>query len=475
MHTWRLDPWLGSIIAGSGAVSLFATYWDDAWHTDFGRDSAWIPPHVTLYGSVAFAGLAILVWGLTALARLRSISAVLGRPPLALAALGGGFTLAAAPADAAWHAAYGRDAVLWSPPHMLVVFASATMAIGVLAGLRTTRSGLVETAVSGLVLGSLVMAVLEYETDVPQFIEAFYLPVLLAAAMPAVLVTRRLVPRRHAVLRMIAAYALTRLLTTVVLVIMERSAPDLPLAIIGLAAMELPWRSTFERYTAGAAGVAAAAWTSAALGWTSQSPASVGAVALPVLAVWLLCLAAARRRSPVLGAAAAALIGIVLVVSPGRPARAHDPGQGKPYAEVRLSAVTDNAGVTHLVVLPESRCNEMQPLRAVARRAGREIIGRLAPVGGCRFEGALRLPRGDLWFVYGEFRTSGGGDVETWMPFRTGDRTTVALRRELYRPAGGGDVTGGQIAWGAVLYGVGLSLLAAALVLTRARRKPAGR
>jgi hypothetical protein len=72
------------------------------------------------------------------------------------------------------------------------------MAIGVLAGPSDDPSGLVEAAVSGLVLGSLVMAVLEYETDVPQFSEAFYLPVLLAAVMPAVLITRRLVPHRHA-------------------------------------------------------------------------------------------------------------------------------------------------------------------------------------------------------------------------------------------------------------------------------------
>jgi hypothetical protein len=193
-------------------------------------------------------------------------------------------------------------------------------------------------------------------------------------------------------------------------------------------------------------------------------------VALPVLLAWLLSLAALRRRSRVLGAAVVTLMGIVLVASPGRQARAHDPGPGSPYVPVRLSAATDRAGLPRLSVVPQSHCNEVRPLRTVARRAGTEISGRLAPAGGCRFEGALRLPRGDdLWFVYGEFRTPGGEDVETWLPFESGSAGPVTLSRELYRPAGRGDVTGGQVAWGVLLYEIGLSLLGAAVALTRRR------
>jgi len=32
---------------------LFATFWDDAWHTDLGRDQATILPHLPLYASMA--------------------------------------------------------------------------------------------------------------------------------------------------------------------------------------------------------------------------------------------------------------------------------------------------------------------------------------------------------------------------------------------------------------------------------------
>jgi hypothetical protein len=45
-------------------------------------------------------------------------------------------TLAALPIDAAWHAAFGRDAVLWSPPHMLAIFGSLALLVGFLAAAR---------------------------------------------------------------------------------------------------------------------------------------------------------------------------------------------------------------------------------------------------------------------------------------------------------------------------------------------------
>jgi hypothetical protein len=102
---------------GTRNATLFATYWDDAWHTDLGRDQATIPPHLLLYGSVAVIGAVVAAWGLSGLRRSHSLAAVLRQLPLLLAAAGGTLTLAALPIDAAWHAAFGRDAVLWSPLH----------------------------------------------------------------------------------------------------------------------------------------------------------------------------------------------------------------------------------------------------------------------------------------------------------------------------------------------------------------------
>lgn len=64
----------------AGSASLFATFWDDAWHTDLGRDQALIPPHLLLYASMAAIGVVVAAWGLSALRRGRSLSAVLWQP-----------------------------------------------------------------------------------------------------------------------------------------------------------------------------------------------------------------------------------------------------------------------------------------------------------------------------------------------------------------------------------------------------------
>jgi hypothetical protein len=132
----RLPAGLLALVVVAGSAGLFATFWDDAWHTDLGRDQATIPPHLLLYGSMAVIGAVVAAWGLVALRRSRSPAAVLRQPPLLLAAAGGTLTLVALPIDAAWHAAFGRDAVLWSPPHMLAIFGSLALLVGFLAGAR---------------------------------------------------------------------------------------------------------------------------------------------------------------------------------------------------------------------------------------------------------------------------------------------------------------------------------------------------
>ena len=128
-----LPAGLLALVVVAGSAGLFATYWDDAWHTDLGRDQATIPPHLLLYAVVAACGL-------SALRRSRSLAAVLRQPPLLLVAAGGTVTLAALPIDAAWHAAFGRDAVLWSPPHMLAIFGSLALLVGLLGAARPDTS-----------------------------------------------------------------------------------------------------------------------------------------------------------------------------------------------------------------------------------------------------------------------------------------------------------------------------------------------
>jgi hypothetical protein len=461
----------GSLLAAAGTVSLFAGYWDDAWHTDVGRDDATIPPHLLLYGSVAVAGVVVVAWGLRVLRRTRSLGATLRYRPLIIAGAGGAATLAAAPVDAAWHTAFGRDAVLWSPPHMLVVLASTSMVVGALAGLRPTRRGLVEAALSGLLLGSLLMSVLEYETDVPQFAEALYLPVLLATATIAAAIVRDLVPHRAPVIRMVLAYVAFRLVTTAVLAMFGRTAPDLPIAVLGLMLVDLPWRSATTRYAAGAAGISALAWASAALDAASLGARPVAVAAVPVVAVLVLTLTVTGRgRRPLAFGATTAVLAVGTLTSGGERAEAHDPGQGRPVASATVTGSSNGRGMATLTVRMPDGCDGTTPRRLVARRAGETVTSQLTAVGDCRYTGTVRLPDDGRWFVYAELRVD-GQDAETWLAIRSDAATEQVESRDLYVPVGAGTGIGPvQLGTGALVYAVGLALFALSILGARAHR-----
>jgi hypothetical protein len=51
-----------AVVVVAGSAGLFATFWDDAWHTDLGRDQATIPPHLLLYASMATIGAVVAAW-----------------------------------------------------------------------------------------------------------------------------------------------------------------------------------------------------------------------------------------------------------------------------------------------------------------------------------------------------------------------------------------------------------------------------
>jgi hypothetical protein len=38
-----------TLIALGGVAAVLGLYWDDAWHTDVGRDTFFAPPHLLLY------------------------------------------------------------------------------------------------------------------------------------------------------------------------------------------------------------------------------------------------------------------------------------------------------------------------------------------------------------------------------------------------------------------------------------------
>jgi hypothetical protein len=114
--------------------------WDIAWHRSVGRDGFWTPPHVTVY---MCGVLAAIVSGYLLFAttfghseKLKDVSVhVLGfRAPLGafIAAWGGIAMLTSAPFDNWWHAAYGVDLKVESPPHAVLILGVFAIALGIL-------------------------------------------------------------------------------------------------------------------------------------------------------------------------------------------------------------------------------------------------------------------------------------------------------------------------------------------------------
>jgi hypothetical protein len=379
-------------------------------------------------------------------------------------------TLAALPIDAAWHAAFGRDAVLWSPPHMLAVFGSLALLVGLLGAARPDVPPWILTGLGALLLGTAVLPVLEFETDVPQFHETLHLPVLLAATLFAAMVLRQVIPGPLPVARAVGIYVLLRVAITLGLVGLGRSTPDLPLAILGLAAVDLPWGAAAARYASGAAGVALILLAASAAGLASVDTGAVALVAVPGLVVVLAVLATqVRRSSRVEGPALLVVVAVAVALSPAA-ADAHDPGQRRPIAPVALTGTSDGHGTITITADSVNDCAALPPRRLLARRAGQTITGTLTATGHCRYTGLVRVPATGRWFVYVELRPLG---FEAWLPVDASSANRLVQHRQLYLPAGrtqGAGLPGSEVAAGIVLYALGALLLA---LIIRQLRGPA--
>lgn len=459
-----LRPVEGAVVAVAGTAALFATFWDDAWHTDLGRDSAWIAPHVLLYGAMAIVGVIVAAWGVRAVAAARSVLAVLRNRPLMVAGAGGAATLAAAPVDAWWHASFGRDAVLWSPPHMLVIFASAALVTGVLAALPQGAPRGVTAPLCGLVLGDLAVVVMEYDTDVPQFRGVFYLPALLAAGLLSCWLVRRLVPGRLPVTEAVVAYGAARLLITVLLAAVGRdTTPVLPIAVLGLALADVHWPRAGLRYLAAVAGVGAIAWAASAAGLATEPASGVAVVAIPVIAAFVFALGSPRHLvHRVLTRTAIVVLAAAPVLGSPRPALAHDAGEGRAVRPVHLAVSPGSNGtLTLIATVPGSGCDALQPRDVSARRGGVTVTSPLIRAGVCRYTGHLRVPSGHRWFVYVDLQDT-RGRLQAWVAVQADRRERIDAARELYRPNGNGSPGAAQIGVGVALYGLGVGLLALA-------------
>ena len=133
----------------AGVLGVTSAYiggvWDVSWHRTIGRDSFLTPAHILIYlcGIMAAVVCGYLIlytsFGPAASRRVASLRAesvhILGfRAPLGafVAAWGGIAMLTSAPFDNWWHAAYGLDVKIISPPHTLLILGIRAISVGIL-------------------------------------------------------------------------------------------------------------------------------------------------------------------------------------------------------------------------------------------------------------------------------------------------------------------------------------------------------
>lgn len=450
-------------------AALFGTYWDDAWHTDVGRDTFWTLPHLVLYAGIGGAGTLLVLHALL-LARESGVRSVLARRTLLVGLLGALVTLASAPIDDAWHRSFGRDAVAWSPPHMLGLVGVLLMVTGIALELHrhdtpiARKTRVVPHAGIIAVLASLVF---EYDSDVPQFRLLWYLPILTLATWLAYRLIRSMDDRPRAVLD--AALLYTALMAGVVifLVAIRASHPLVPVIAIPLFVSLAIETRLQNRYAAAMAYAASLALTYAAYTpfWGFQIPTLdllMGA-ALTILAIVALealtQLALAPRRT-------AAVLLVLLVTTAALPtALAHDPGQGEPLGSAKLTADAHGESITLDATLTSADCAAYAPDEIHARRAGSDLTAPLSPAGPCAYTGTIQVPEEGRWFLYVHLHNA-QHDVEAWLPLVVGKGDAHASKTAtLYAPP----AKNPDKEWlaAAALYGVEVGLVALAVYAAR--------
>ena len=449
------------VALGGGVAALFGTYWDDSWHTDRGRDTLASPPHLLLYAGVLVALAVAAAWARRAArdAGWREVLRTAGGPRTAV--VGGVAVLVSAPVDELWHTAYGRDSVLWSPPHLLAAAGSTALTVGLVLGLR--RGSVTAAVGAALAVGAFVVPVMEYETDVPQFDVALYLPVLAVGLGLASPVVRSLVGGAWPFTTVAGVYSVMRLAIAGGLAGIGHSTPIVPPLLAVAVAVDVLERRRCPRVVVAVAAVVVLHAAYVPFLWLVphgvrlDTADALASAALSLGAVAAVAAAAGgwRPPRPAVAAALFAASGALLLLE-ARPAAAHDPGQGDVVGAARFDVRVDGDRLDVAVALPAPACDG-GPTTVVARRAG-ETVRAGAAVEDCVASATLRVDEPGRWFVYVE-----RGRLEAWVPVETGDVRTVVDVRDLYQRPSPTDRSTQRVA------GVPLVLAAAALLAGASR------
>lgn len=134
----RVVPWYVWSAAMAVTATTVGLYWDISWHIGIGRDTFWTPAHLAIQFGAVLTGLscAYLILHTTfageRASRDNSVKIWGLRGPLGafIAAWGGFCMLTSAPFDNWWHASYGLDVTILSPPHVVLLVGIFVMGVG---------------------------------------------------------------------------------------------------------------------------------------------------------------------------------------------------------------------------------------------------------------------------------------------------------------------------------------------------------
>src|SRR3984957_2170768 len=121
-------PWYIWSCLIAGICSVMGGAWDISWHESIGRDTFWTTPHILIQLCGVLSGISCgyLILSTTfqknSPLRDHSISLWGFRGPMVafMCACAGVAMITSAPFDNWWHAAYGLDVKILSPPHVLL-------------------------------------------------------------------------------------------------------------------------------------------------------------------------------------------------------------------------------------------------------------------------------------------------------------------------------------------------------------------
>jgi len=160
--------------------------------------------------------------------------------------------------------------------------------------------------------------------------------------------------------------------------------------------------------------------------------------------------------------AAGLIAGTVFIGFTARPVAAHDPGQGTDLLTVVLMVELDGPTVDLRAV---GVLADFEPVRLVARRAGRVIEGPLS-VSGANWAGTVAVDGNGRWFVYVEGRR-GDDAVEAWIPIVIGGDVHASRRTSLYLVPGTDGTSRSQVVVGALLATLSVLIMARVVLTVR--------